>query len=236
MADADVNGLSVDFDTLEITPSEESVKFKSIEQLLIDVVLPRYIPPDCVTDKYERNIALVYRMQETIHSLAEWLPVKTVEMFDTFARVNHTMEPANIANELTNLQPGSTFAMFVRRQHMGFICHRPSVANESMETCSVESANESTNTTEKVIVATFHTRIPATQLYQNSVDLEVRLFFMGETLDFVSFFLSTKNGFLIQFVFFQANVKFREKCYHRITQRISVSLLSSVRIPTKRLP
>lgn len=141
-------------------------KLATLQQLLIDVVLPRHIPYEKDTSHFGQELQMLCRMREAVHGLATYLPDETVRMFETFERV-HLANSADVtAEEIDQLQPGSTFAMFVRRQNLGFMCYRPKDGAES------------------VIVSTFHTRLAAGQVYSYPLDVEVSF---GEFRDFFSF-------------------------------------------------
>lgn len=174
------NGLHNHLEKLSIANGDTNgdTKLVQLQQLLIDIVLPRHIPYDTDTSHFGQELRMLCRMRESVHSLVKYLPTETVQMFEIFERV-HLANSADVtAEEMAQLQPGSTFAMFVRRQNLGFMCYRPKA--------------DTKDGTGSVIVSTFHTRLAAKQVYSQPMDVEVscdrrRRFVVWRFRDFFQF-------------------------------------------------
>lgn len=132
----------------------------TFENLLNHVVLPRVLPDGYLKDHEDHELLLLSTMVQTVETNSEWIPSATVRLFQRLKRI-HTISrtPETIANEINLLQPGETFAMFVRRQNTGFMIHMP--------TEQVSNAEKS------VIVLTFPGNLHPKEIYKHSSDLEV---------------------------------------------------------------
>lgn len=129
-----------------------------LENLLNHIVLPRYLPqnrsPNFVTEELE----LLKRMVKNVESLSEFIPMNTLKMMQSLADVHLKPNPKTIKRNISNLQSGETFAMFVRSQNCALLIHMLSEA-------SADSEN--------IVVATFPGKLHPTQVYGNPSDLEV---------------------------------------------------------------
>lgn len=99
------------------------------EVLMNHVILPRYLPQHKSKNYHHEELALVYNMIEIVEHLSKLLPRNTINMFRGLARVHRTLTPTVVSTEIRNLQPGETFAMFVRRQNCALMIHKPSDGN-----------------------------------------------------------------------------------------------------------
>lgn len=99
------------------------------EVLMNHVILPRYLPQHKSKNYHHEELALVFNMTENVRNLAKSLPRNTVSMFDRLARVHQTLTPSVVSTEIRKLQPGETFAMFVRRQNCALMVHKPPDGN-----------------------------------------------------------------------------------------------------------
>ena len=89
------------------------------------VILPRYLPQVKPKNFHNEELALLSSMVENVERSAKSLPPNTVNMFRGLGRVHRTLTPAVVSNEICNLEPGNTFAMFVRRQNCAIMIHMP---------------------------------------------------------------------------------------------------------------
>lgn len=142
---------------------EESIKrVRFQENLLNHIVLPRVLPQEKSKDLEQEELALLSNVKNAVQDCQEWLPATTVQLFESFERVHKTCTPESIANEIKELKPGHTFAMFVRRQNCGFFIYMPEDGN------SEESSDMKT-----VVVATFPGNFHPKEIYEHSSDLQV---------------------------------------------------------------
>lgn len=127
------------------------------ENLLNHIILPRYILQERLPDHESEELELLKRMAEEVEKLNDHIPANTLKMIRSLAKVhsNPTPNANTIKEEINGLQPGETFAMFVRRQNCAIIIHMP--------------PNDSNN----VIVATFIGKVHPKEIYEHSSDLEV---------------------------------------------------------------
>lgn len=132
------------------------------EHLLNHIILPRYIPqirsPAFLMEEWE----LLKQMTETVEEFAINIPANTLKMIRSLAKVHLNLTPNVIRDEINKLQPGETFAMFVRLQNSAIIIHMlPDVPSDL----------------NNVIIATFPGNLHPTEVYNNQSDLEVEYIF-----------------------------------------------------------
>lgn len=137
--------------------------YKLPENLLNHIILPRYIPPNANDDYDLTEATFLTRMDIAMSSISEWLPSGTTKMFSSFVAVHQMRTPQPIIDGIKNLQPGCTFAMYVRCQNTVFMCHMPA------DVVIVDKPNETT----PIIVATFPGRIGTRHVYSHPLDMEV---------------------------------------------------------------
>ncbi|XP_055297736.1 uncharacterized protein LOC129566134 [Sitodiplosis mosellana] len=137
----------------------ESDASNSEDKLLHHVILSRWLPQE---NPYhlEDGETLMKRMIENVENLAEWIPSKTVELFERLKRINLECTESVISEEIASLKPGDTFAMFVRRQNCVIMIHVLTDAKLNGEL--------SPNT----IVATFPGRLHSREIYEHDSDIE----------------------------------------------------------------
>lgn len=128
------------------------------DELLDHIVLPRVLPQEKSSKLYETELDLMRRMVENIESMAHVIPPKTVELFQRLHRVHMVRTKDNVAQEINDLRPGDTFAMFIRLQHTAIMIHVPS--------------NEKIDDVQNVIVSTIPTLQPD-KIYKHDSDLNV---------------------------------------------------------------
>lgn len=129
------------------------------EDVLLDhVILPRVLPQTKTPNLYETEFDLMKKMVENVENLSNFIPTKTVEMFQRLKRVHEMRTKEDISKEINALCPGDTFAMFVRFQHTGFMIHVPST--------------EAINNVRNVVVSTIPNLHPD-QVYESNGDFEV---------------------------------------------------------------
>lgn len=126
--------------------------------LLHHVILPRVLPQKKTPRLYETEFNLMKIMVTNVKNLAQYIPSKTVELFERLHRVHMMCTKENISEEIKALQPGDTFAMFVRLQHTGLMIHVPSTEN--------------VNNVQNVIVSTIPNLHPV-EIYSHESDFEV---------------------------------------------------------------
>lgn len=141
-------------------------RLKLPESLLNHIVLPRFIPNDANDDLHLQEKTFLIQMLRAVHSLSEWLPTRTVKMFESFVNVHQQRTPEAVSEEINKLKPGNTFAMYVRCQNTVFMCHMPTNGSIDAEP----------NETTPVIVTTFPGRIGVKNVYNHPLDMEVRFF------------------------------------------------------------
>lgn len=128
------------------------------ETLMIHVILPRYLPQCKPKDHHNEELALLSNMVENVDRLADWIPGNTVKMFRGLDRVHKTLKASNVSAEIDELEPGETFAMYVRRQNCALMIHMPPDGDG-----------------DRVIVSTFPTLLNPKIVYNAESDIEVRM-------------------------------------------------------------
>lgn len=119
-----------------------------LANLLNHIISPRYIANDVSDNLSTQEAALLTRMEEIICSEKSWVPLETEQLFRAFVRTYQSNgDVGEILNGLNSLEPGHTFAMYVREQKTVFMCHTPP-NNVTMNNNGVDEVNQ-------VIVATF---------------------------------------------------------------------------------
>lgn len=127
-------------------------------KLVNHIVLP-HVLPTCRSDDFEEeDSALLKLMQFSIKSSVDLLPTSTVRLFETLRNIDSNHSSEIIHEEINALEPGNTFAMFVRQQNTAFMIYMPPEQND----------NENKN----VIVSTWGSVSPL-QIYVNPSDLQV---------------------------------------------------------------
>lgn len=143
---------------IEYTDSPES------QDILLDHVLfSRVLPQEKPRQIYEQM--LMIKMVENVENHSKWMPTKTVEMLQRLKKVHLECTPSVISEEINIMEPGDTFAMYVRRQNCAIMIHMP--ANELVSNEEIRN----------VIVATFPGNLHPREIYKHDSDLEVRFFF-----------------------------------------------------------
>lgn len=125
--------------------------------MITHVVLPRKLPQARSSCLHEQELGLLKLMSCTVRGLEEWIPPNTLSMMDSLERVHVIQSPQIVTTEINALQPGNTFAMFVRRQNCALMIHLPSTQNYLMN----------------AIVSTFPGNLHPDEVYKHSGDLEV---------------------------------------------------------------
>lgn len=128
------------------------------DDLLYHVILPRVLPQEKSTSLYKTECDLMLKMVANVESLTDFIPPKTLELFQRLYRVHTTCTKESISREIRDLRPDDTFAMFVRFQHTGFMIHVPS--------------DEKENDVKNVIVSTISNLHPD-EIYKHYTDFEV---------------------------------------------------------------
>ena len=161
---------AIDVDVLELYQSQILH-----ENLFRHIVLPRYMLPQRTPDFLSDELELLTRMAESVEQFADCVPANTLKMIRSLAKVHSNLTANVIMEEINGLQPGETFAMFVRYQNCAIIIHMlPNVPADD----------------NNIVVATFLGKVHPKEIYENPSDLEVMGIFMNKySLQF--FFCST---------------------------------------------
>lgn len=129
------------------------------EALMDHIILPRFLPQSRSQDFHPQELELLMRMVHNVESLAPFIPENTLKMVRSLATVHRSRMADIVSKEISNLKPGETFAMFIRRQNCAIMIHH-----------SQSTARAGTN---DMIVATFPGRLHPNEVYKNASDLEV---------------------------------------------------------------
>lgn len=129
------------------------------DNALTHIVLPRVLPQKVSDNLHTIELDLMSQMTNVIIELNEWIPLKTVEMFQNSQRIYANCTPDVISNAINRLGPGDTIAIFVRFQRCALMIHVPQ--------------NEATNDVQNVIVATFPGSLHSNEIYDHTSDIEV---------------------------------------------------------------
>lgn len=129
-----------------------------LENLLNHIVLPRYLPQNRSPEYITEELELLKRMVENVESLSEVIPINTLQMMRSLADVHLKPYPKTIKRNISNLQSGGTFAMFVRSQNCALLIYM-------MPEAPADSDN--------IVVATFPGKLHPKEVYGNPSDLEV---------------------------------------------------------------
>lgn len=121
------------------------------------VLLPRVLPQG-KDDLDEIGFILLNKMVENVEKLSQYLPQKTVELFRRMQNIHAERTPENIAKNINALQPGDSFAMFVRLQHCTIMIYIP--------------LDEEPDNIQNAIVSTFSDLHP-NEVYKYESDIEV---------------------------------------------------------------
>lgn len=126
---------------------------------LLHVLLPRVLP-QTKGDLYKTEHDLLNQMVESVRGLSKWLPAKTNKLFQSMKKVHATRTPEIVAQEINALEPGDTFAMFVRFQHCTIMIHIPD--------------NEQPGHIQNAVVCTIAGSLHPDEVYKHDSDIEVR--------------------------------------------------------------
>lgn len=137
------------------------------DMLLNHVILPRYLPQSKSRHFHQTELKLLDEMVENVVNLSQRIPSKTVQLFEKMRKIHHDRSPKNISKEINALQPGDSFAMFVRRQNCVFLIYAPS------------DVNVVAGKPQSVIVSTFPGNLHPKEVYNCNSDLEVTLSFFA---------------------------------------------------------
>lgn len=128
------------------------------EALLQHVILPRELPQEKSSHLYTTEFDLMNQMVKNVENLAGWIPSKTVQMFRRLRSIHAECTPENISLAISSLEPGDTFAMFIRPQFCAIMIHVP--ANERPDV-------------QNVIVASVTGSLHPKEIYQHDSDIKV---------------------------------------------------------------
>lgn len=138
----------------------ESDPQETQDNLLKHVILSRYLPQEN-KNFMEIGVELMKQMIENVDNLAEWIPSETVELFERLKRVSLECTKSVVSEEIDTLEPGDTFAMFVRCQNCVIMIH------------VLPDADLDDEQTPNVIVATYPGHFRSSETYNCDSDLEV---------------------------------------------------------------
>lgn len=131
------------------------------ELLMNHVVLPRFLPQQKSSNRYDEDLGLMWSMIAKVDQLAAHVPARTLKMFQSLHRVHRQPTAGTISTEIRALKPGETFAMFVRRQNCAVMIHMPPGQSD------------------RVIVSTFPGNLHPKVVYEANSDLEVSVPLLG---------------------------------------------------------
>lgn len=132
------------------------------DNTLTHIVLPRVLPQKASDNLHTTELDLMCQMANIVSDLVEWIPPKTVTLFQNLQNVSANCTPQVVSNAINRLGPGDTFAMFVRIQRCAVMIHVP--------------PNETVNNVKNVIVATFPGSLHSSEIYERVSDIEVIFF------------------------------------------------------------
>lgn len=134
------------------------------DNLLNHVVFPRCLPSQKPRYHIEMEIELMNRIVGTVETLTQWVPSKTVDLFNKLRRIHMECTPNDVAEEIRQLQPGDTFPMFVRRQNTAIMIHMPADVDPNHN-----------DGPPIVIFATFPGSLHPGEVYKHDSDIEVTI-------------------------------------------------------------
>lgn len=143
-----------------IIPQGSSKADTMLENLMNQIVLPRYLPQYRTPHFAVEELELLKRLVETVGSLKNDVPINTVQMMRSLDDVHQKPYPKTIRKNIGELQPGGTFAMFVRSQNCALLIH-------------MLPEEEAPADSENIVVATFPGKLHPKEVYGNPSDLEV---------------------------------------------------------------
>lgn len=129
-------------------------------ELLYHVLLPRFIPQEVRGDFYELELKLLFHFINVARDLYDQAP-NIVNTLREFYIVQKNLSPATIHDAIDNLEPGETFAMFIKGQNCALMINMPLNANKKRQ----------------VIVATFPIGLNRRVVNSDPGDFEVIRFF-----------------------------------------------------------
>lgn len=129
-----------------------------LENILHHIVLPRYLPQERSPNFATEELELLKRMVKNVENLSDVVPINTLQMMRSLEDFHQKPYPKTIKYNINKLQPGETFAMFVRAQNCALMIHMlPEAAADS----------------ENIVIATFPGKLHPKEVYANPSDLEV---------------------------------------------------------------
>lgn len=172
MADDEMSEASLrqSLENLSLEPNEDL----NLENDLLDhVLLPRLLPQTKGNNLHDLELDLLLRMVELVEVQDEWIPAPTVKMFQNLYLVQAECQPEMIFEQINDLKPGGTFALFVKGQNCVFVVHMP-----------LTDDNEQPDDLTTVIVATFPGSMDPKDINKNFGDFEVSFFLNKNHSDF----------------------------------------------------
>lgn len=151
----------------QLNPERKLTPQQKQDMLLHHVILPRFLPQGKSSHFHQTEIQLMHEMVQSVCNLREEIPMETVKLSLNFWKIHHESMPnqSTISTEIKALQPGNSFAMFVRRQNCMFVIHAPSSQGEKAEQANAVP--------QEVIVATFPGNLHPDEVYKHDSDIEV---------------------------------------------------------------
>lgn len=86
----------------------EADTLRTRDILMDHVILSRVLPEEKSRYIYEQM--LMIKMVENVENLSDWLPAKTVEMFQRLKRVHLECTKSDIAEEINDLEAGKLYS------------------------------------------------------------------------------------------------------------------------------
>lgn len=173
-------------ENLTLEPNEDL----NLENDLLDhVLLPRLLPQTKRNNLHDLELDLLSRMAELVEVQDEWIPAPTVKMFENLYHVQAECQPETIFEQINDLKPGGTFALFVKGQNCVFVVYMPLTDdNDQPEPDDLTT----------VIVATFPGSMDPKDIYKNFGDFEVSFFYSIQIIP--TFFYESLKIILTQII------------------------------------
>ena len=131
------------------------------DMLLNHVLLPRVLTQNTPDELHNTESHIIYQMIGIADNWStKWLPRKTVELLRMLKEFHIGCTPDTISENINNLRPGDTFAMFIRAQHCAILIHVP---------------DDEINA-DDVIVAVFPGSLDPSKIYSRDSGIEVQSF------------------------------------------------------------
>lgn len=142
-------------------PVDRNIPISSTEEddiLLDHVLLPRVFSLNTPEELLKAESNIISQMIRIADDWAsKWLSRKTADLLRMLESLHIGCSTQTVCDNINNLRPGDSFAMFVRAQHCGILIHLPVGRNS-----------------DEVIVATFPAFLESNEIYNRDSGIEVK--------------------------------------------------------------